>query len=79
VKLPQAIARDRARARPAGDVSTTATVAVVNGDGTVDLTVAPSGTVPKVRRLAHYSATVGDKVVMVRTPSGDRYVAGKYA
>lgn len=78
MKLPQAIARDRARARPTGDISTTATVAVVNGDGTVDLS-APSGTVPKVRRLAHYSATVGDKVVMVRTASGDRYVVGKLA
>lgn len=65
-------------AGPVGDTSQLATVTVVNGDGTVDVAV-PGGTLPGVRRLAHYSPTVGDLVVVVRMATGDRYIPGKTA
>jgi len=79
VKLARATARHVSRAAPTGDRSEPATVAVVNGDGTVDVTTV-TGTVPKVRRFTHYpSPAVGDKVIIVRTPAGDRYVQGKLA
>lgn len=54
-----------------------ATVAVVNGDGTVDLLSADGSTVPHVRCASSYSRPiVGDVVVAHRAGDGNRYVAG---
>ncbi|MEU0940290.1 hypothetical protein [Embleya sp. NPDC005971] len=62
-----------------GDSSVLATVTAVNGDGTVDLGLVPSGTLPKVRPFTHYTLSVGNRVVVTRMPGGDLFIPGKYA
>lgn len=75
--LAKAIAQAIEQAVPPADRTVRATVAVINGDGTLDLTVAPSGTYTKVRRNAAYTPTVGDVVLMTTIPGGDRIVTMK--
>jgi hypothetical protein len=56
------------------------TVAVLNADGTCDVTGADGSTYPHVRRATEYAAPiVGDTAVMHRNQSGDRYLATSLA
>ncbi|MET9959326.1 hypothetical protein ABZ128_09590 [Streptomyces sp. NPDC006326] len=55
-----------------------ATVTAVNGDGTLNITTA-AGPVPSVRRLRHYTASIGDKVMVAVNADGNWIVVGATA
>lgn len=76
MKLPDII-NAAVRAGPIGDHSQLASVTAV-GAGVVEVSV-PTGVIPDVRHLAHYSPVIGDLVVLTTTAAGDRFVPGRLA